>query len=46
MATKTIQRLQTTLGQVRILSIDSLIKMKEASGRPQDLADVEALKSL
>jgi hypothetical protein len=37
---------QTALGQVRILSIDSLIKMKEASGRPQDLADVEALKSL
>jgi hypothetical protein len=38
--------IQTASGQVRILSIDRLIKMKEASGRPQDLADVEALKNL
>jgi len=37
---------QTASGHVRILSIDCLIKMKEMSGRPQDLADVEALKSL
>lgn len=32
--------------EVRVLSIADLIVMKKASGRPQDLADVEALEKL
>jgi hypothetical protein len=31
---------------VYILDIDDLISMKEDSGRPQDLADVDALKRI
>lgn len=41
--TKTIQ---TSLGKIRILALLDLIKMKKASGRPQDLADVQALENL
>ncbi|MGC2595067.1 MAG: hypothetical protein WA347_02160 [Rhabdochlamydiaceae bacterium] len=41
--TKTIK---TSLGTIRILSLEDLIKMKKASGRPQDLEDVKALNNL
>lgn len=41
--TKTIK---TTHGQIRILSLKDLIKMKKESGRPQDLEDVKALEGL
>ncbi len=41
--TKTIK---TSLGTIRILSLNDLIEMKKASGRPQDLEDVKALNSL
>lgn len=41
--TKTIV---TPSGSIKILSRDDLIKMKKASGRPQDLIDVDALESL
>jgi hypothetical protein len=40
------EEVQTALGTFRILSLNELIKMKESSGRPQDLQDVTALKSL
>ena len=42
---KTIQ-IQTADGPVRILPLRELIKMKRASGRPQDLEDVKALEKL
>jgi hypothetical protein len=41
-----IKRLATKQGPVRLLHIEDLIAMKRASGRPQDLADVEALEKL
>jgi len=41
-----IKEIETSLGTIRILSLDELIKMKAASGRPQDLEDVKALKNL
>ncbi len=40
------KNIETALGTIRILSLNELIKMKEASGRPQDLEDVKALKTL
>ncbi|HRQ59206.1 MAG TPA: hypothetical protein PLN31_17460 [Azoarcus taiwanensis] len=39
-------RVDTRNGPVRVLSRKDLIAMKRASGRPQDLADVEALEKL
>ena len=41
--TKTVT---TPSGKVRILALPDLIKMKNASGRPQDLEDVRALEGL
>lgn len=38
--------IKTPLGTIRILSLNDLIKMKKASGRPQDLEDVKALNNL
>lgn len=40
------KEIETSFGTIRILSLNELIKMKEASGRPQDLEDVKALKNL
>lgn len=39
-------RVDTLNGSVQVLSRKDLIAMKRASGRPQDLADVEALEKL
>ncbi len=41
--TKTIK---TAQGAIQILSLSELIKMKTASGRPQDLEDVKALEAV
>jgi hypothetical protein len=38
--------MDTMAGPVQVLSRKDLIAMKKASGRPQDLADVEALEKL
>ena len=38
--------MQTRAGTIRVLSRKDLIAMKRASGRPQDLADVDALEKL
>lgn len=40
------RKVETRDGPVYILDIDDLISMKEDSGRPQDLADVDALKRI
>lgn len=40
------KKITTSLGTIPILSLQELIQMKEASGRPQDLEDVKALKGL
>jgi hypothetical protein len=40
------KKVKTSLGTIPILSLEELIKMKEASGRPQDLEDVKALRKL
>jgi hypothetical protein len=40
------QRLDTSEGPIYILDIRELIEMKRASGRPQDLSDVDALEKL
>jgi predicted nucleotidyltransferase len=41
-----LERIDTASGQVRILGLRDLIEMKRASGRPQDLEDVNALEKL
>ena len=33
-------------GEVRVASIDDLIRMKQATGRPQDSEDIQALEAL
>ena len=33
-------------GEVRVASLDDLIKMKKTAGRPQDAADIKALEAL
>ena len=38
--------IKTTGGSVKVLNIDDLIAMKRASGREQDLKDVQALEKL
>ncbi|MBL8201214.1 MAG: hypothetical protein JNK40_09610 [Chromatiales bacterium] len=43
---KKVQRIETVDGPVRVLGRSDLIAMKRASGRPQDLADVDALERL
>jgi hypothetical protein len=43
---KKVGSIDTAGGTVKILSRKELIKMKRASGRPQDLEDVKALKKL
>ena len=43
---KKLDDISTPQGTIRILSKKDLIKMKQASGRPQDLEDVRALKRL
>ncbi len=40
------QRLNTSEGPIYVLDITELIEMKRASGRPQDLSDVDALEKL
>jgi hypothetical protein len=40
------KKIESSFGAIPILSLGELIKMKEASGRPQDLEDVKALKNL
>lgn len=41
-----VERKKTVFGDINIISIDELIKMKKEAGRPQDLADIEALTKL
>ena len=41
-----VKQIQCQKQILKVLSIDDLIVMKLKSGRPQDLADVEALKSI
>ena len=40
------KRIKSPLGVIKILSLNDLLKMKKASGRPQDLEDVKALEML
>lgn len=42
----TVKTIRTSTGNIRVLSRKDLIQMKKASGRPQDLADVQALEAL
>jgi hypothetical protein len=39
-------RVHTASGPLFLLTLEELVNMKKASGRPQDLADVEALEKL
>lgn len=40
------QRLHTAAGPIHVLQLDELIRMKRASGRPQDIEDADALEKL
>ena len=47
LAGKSVQRLELSSGEeVVVLSVPDLIAMKRASGRPQDLADVQAMETI
>ncbi len=41
-----VKKIETSGGIVRILNRKDLIEMKRASGRPQDLEDIKALRKL
>jgi predicted nucleotidyltransferase len=41
-----LKNIDTAAGKIRILGLPDLIKMKTASGRPQDMEDVKALEKL
>lgn len=43
---KRTKRIELATGSVQVLSIEDLIDMKRASGRPQGLDDIEALARL
>jgi len=43
---KKLKRITTADSTINILNIKDLIKMKNASGRPQDIEDVKALEKL
>ncbi len=43
---KKLKRIETAESTINILNIRDLIKMKKASGRPQDIEDVKALEKL
>ena len=43
---KQVTELKLRNGKIRLLSLPALIKMKKASGRPQDLEDIKALLKL
>ena len=43
---KKLKRIETAESAINILNIKDLIKMKQASGRPQDIEDVKALEKL
>lgn len=40
------QRLRTAAGPIHVLQLNELIRMKRASGRPQDIEDANALEKL
>jgi hypothetical protein len=41
-----IEKIKLAKGFVRVVSVPDLIEMKTRSGRPQDLADIQALRKL
>lgn len=41
-----VETIATAEGKVKVLSVKSLIEMKQKSGRPQDIEDVKALEKL
>lgn len=43
---RNVKSIETTGGTVRILNRENLIDMKQASGRPQDMEDIKALRKL
>jgi hypothetical protein len=46
LARMTVERVKVSGQPVRVASLEDLVRMKRASGRPQDLEDVEALRRL
>jgi hypothetical protein len=43
---KKLKRMNTSAGPIQVLSRKDLVEMKRASGRPQDLEDIDALERL